>query len=609
MFRHIRLEASTVCQLKCPACPTATGETGKSLGTGFLDFKDFKRVIDENPWVSYIELSNWGEVFLNKDLIKMLVYAYAHNAALYIANGTNLNNVSKEALEGIVKYKLRILNCSIDGASQETYAQYRVNGNFDTVIDNIKQINRFKAQYRSQYPKLYWQYIAFAHNEHEIAKARRMADELGMKFCFKFNWDDLYSKTFSPVKNKALIRKESGFGVASREEYRQTYGDDFIERKCCAEIMQCPQINYDGRVLGCSVNYWKDFGNAFKDGLKEALNNEAITYARDMLKGKVEAKEGIPCRTCKIYQRMKNSGRWLTEKECELPYIPGRRYIMLENKVLGVKGTYFLSELIATLKSPKRLMSYLGKKFKLMKRIPKGGTINSGISELDIPKKADPLNGWKSYPIVSGSTAFTRSFSYHCSVLVPGHCPHPPHVHQDEEILIMLSGEAELNLPGIEADDGSKKTILKSGQFVYYPAQFAHTLIAQGPEPANYLMFKWNGKKTGNQKILDYGQYDFKELFKAAGLENGFAPKLVFEGPTMYLKKLHCHVTTLTPGSGYPPHADHYDVAIVMLEGCVETLGQRVNPYGVIFYKAGEPHGMRNPTDQLARYVVFEFHG
>lgn len=65
----------------------------------------------------------------------------------------------------------------------------------------------------------------------------------------------------------------------------------------------------------------------------------------------------------------------------------------------------------------------------------------------------------------------------------------------------------------------------------------------------------------------------------------------MIDGGTQYLRKLHSHITTLQPGSGYPPHEDAYDVAILVLRGSVETLGQRVGPNSVIFYAAGEPHG------------------
>ena len=92
-------------------------------------------------------------------------------------------------------------------------------------------------------------------------------------------------------------------------------------------------------------------------------------------------------------------------------------------------------------------------------------------------------------------------------------------------------------------------------------------------------------------------------------VHDGFCTRLVFEGSTAYLQRLQCHTSTLTPGAGYAPHIDAYSVAIIILEGEVETLGERVGPHSVIFYAAGELHGMHNPGSQIARYIVFEFHG
>ena len=91
--------------------------------------------------------------------------------------------------------------------------------------------------------------------------------------------------------------------------------------------------------------------------------------------------------------------------------------------------------------------------------------------------------------------------------------------------------------------------------------------------------------------------------------ETPFTTRLLFEGPTAYLGKLHAHVTGLQPGAGYPAHADEYDVAIIVFSGTVETLGKTVGPGGSIYYAAGQPHGMRNVGNDPAKYLVFEFHG
>jgi len=42
----ISLEASSICQLKCPICPTSKGEIRNSVvGSGFLKFDDFKSLL------------------------------------------------------------------------------------------------------------------------------------------------------------------------------------------------------------------------------------------------------------------------------------------------------------------------------------------------------------------------------------------------------------------------------------------------------------------------------------------------------------------------------------------------------------------------------------
>ena len=314
--RRLRLEASTACQLRCPSCPTTEGRIGEALGTGFLAFAHFKRLIDENPWVRDVELSNWGEIFLNPDLLTILEYAYRKNVAIRADNGVNFNTVKDDVLEGLVKYRVRSMTCSIDGASNQTYGLYRRRGCFDQVIENVRKLNALKARYRSDYPELHWQFIAFGSNEHEIPRARAQARALRMTFDVKLSWGDMYTaEAFSPVNNKDLVRRETAGGVADRREYRQKYGRNYLQKSICAELWRSPQINWDGKVLGCAVNHWGDFGNAFQDGLVQSLNNEKITYARRMLLGRVPPRADIPCTTCTHYQAMQADGRWLTRRD------------------------------------------------------------------------------------------------------------------------------------------------------------------------------------------------------------------------------------------------------------------------------------------------------
>lgn len=304
---RIRLEVSSHCQLKCPSCPTTVKAIHPAVGSGFLKPADFRGLLDANPGLYGIELSNYGEIFLNPGLIEILQIAHERGVRLSAGNGVNLNTVSEALLEAVVKYRVTNMTCSIDGASNETYARYRVNGRFDTVISNIRAINRYKSSYGSDEPKLRWQFIVFGHNEHELPAARELAAELGMEFKVKLNWDP----NFSPVRDLGMVRRETGY--ASRQEVTEKSGEDYVS-SLCTHLWAQPQINWDGKVLGCARNFWGDFaaGNVFRDGLLKSLNSEKMTYARGMLTGQNEARPDIPCTTCDIYLQRKKTAHWVT---------------------------------------------------------------------------------------------------------------------------------------------------------------------------------------------------------------------------------------------------------------------------------------------------------
>jgi quercetin dioxygenase-like cupin family protein len=229
----------------------------------------------------------------------------------------------------------------------------------------------------------------------------------------------------------------------------------------------------------------------------------------------------------------------------------------------------------------------------------------------------------------------------HMSALKKGECPHPPHRHNEEEILLVLDGQVEIPLPDLassavpgEGDSAGTPSIrLNAGEFVYYPSYFAHTLTAVSDDPARYLMFKWQdeesvarrspglkgapgpdaGSETEDEsrpnQPLRHLRHDVNAEFRALEEEEGFRYRQLFQGPTEFLERLGGHLSTLTPGAGYPPHRDPYDVGIVVLKGEVETLGRSVPAGNLIYYAAGEPHGMRNSGGETAEYLVFEFQG
>jgi MoaA/NifB/PqqE/SkfB family radical SAM enzyme len=302
---RIKLEASSKCQLRCPSCPTTEKLVAGAAGRGWLRAADFRRLLEENPRIQEVELANYGEMFLNPELLQIMEIAHARGVRLTADTGANLNHVRPEALEGLVRYRFHRIRCSIDGATPETYAVYRVGGDLEKVLSNLRALRDLKEERGSRYPLLTWQFIAFRHNEHEIERARELATELGMEFALKLSWDP----ELGARDHDELLRQE--LGAASRAEYQENFGEDYVQGMC-RQLWEQPQINWDGTVLGCCRNFWGDFGgNVFQEGLQQGVNSEPMRYARSMLQGRSPARPDIPCTSCEIYQGMAREGRWV----------------------------------------------------------------------------------------------------------------------------------------------------------------------------------------------------------------------------------------------------------------------------------------------------------
>lgn len=235
------------------------------------------------------------------------------------------------------------------------------------------------------------------------------------------------------------------------------------------------------------------------------------------------------------------------------------------------------------------------------------GRIRSVVHGFDLSLADGRSERWQPFPAFHGETPIAEEISCHASVLDGGHSPHPPHTHVEEEILVVLHGEVELVVAADEADPSPRRERLLPPSLVYYPAWQWHTIRNPGTSPVAYLMLKWRGRELANGHRLETEVVRVGEL--GVDAHEGLATQVLLEGPTGCLDTLHSHLSVLPPGAGYEPHVDAHDVAIVLLDGELETLGRRVRPPSIVFSSAGEPHGLRNPGTTPARYLVVELHG
>lgn len=147
----LSFDPSSNCMLACPLCPTGQGSKLRSRGS--MGFENFKKLVDEmSAWLYEIDLNNWGEPFLNKDIVRMV--DYAHKKAVRTSINSNLNvPFSEQTVEGLINSGLDQLYVSFDGISQKTYEKYRRKGKLSTVFKNLKLVAEKKEAIKLQKTK------------------------------------------------------------------------------------------------------------------------------------------------------------------------------------------------------------------------------------------------------------------------------------------------------------------------------------------------------------------------------------------------------------------------------------------------------------------------
>ena len=202
---RLYIECTAACNISCAqaCCAPETGIT-RTRQTGMLDFDLFKRVVDEaGPSLGRIDFFNYGEAFLHKRAVEMCEYIKSKFPNIYLYTSTNglaLNDVQARRL---VHSGIDEVTFSIDGASQQTYAQYRQRGKFDVALANLRAMADEKRKSGRDLPFLNWRYILFKWNDsdEEMMLARELAREIGVdRLCWELtdHPEDAFSRRFVP---------------------------------------------------------------------------------------------------------------------------------------------------------------------------------------------------------------------------------------------------------------------------------------------------------------------------------------------------------------------------------------------------------------------------
>lgn len=269
------------CNLECPHCLSHMARRD-GVSIPVLKKADLDRILETyGPYLVRVWLALWGEPLLNKRLPEVVKAFKAYDVWCLISSNMSVP-IKDRQIDSLLDSGLDCIIFSVDGATQGTYEKYRAKGDLGLVLSNMRRIVEAKRK-REAKTHLFWKYIEFPWNMHEIDMARSMSEEMGIDEFSTVPGIVTPNQTFSPVE----ARKNAEPLKPMPEEISVpllTAGKQCRDAKHhlgCDYLYQSISINSDGMIHPCCyvVSPAHSVGNALQPP-ENTRNHEAMVSAR-----------------------------------------------------------------------------------------------------------------------------------------------------------------------------------------------------------------------------------------------------------------------------------------------------------------------------------------
>lgn len=310
------LEISSRCNLRCIMCEYRYwNKTGQDI-----TFEEFKSIYSKIPWIARIlyphllkfQLSGIGEVFMNKDALKIM--EFIKNKGGFITFADNFTLITEKTAQKLVELKVDKIIISLDGATKQVYEKIRCGAIFEKVIKNIKYIVELKKKTNKKFPQLIVRFVPLKENIHELNDFVKLIKNIGLNnieipslYVFEQNKDLNFNLTdFQKYLDKALITaKEANIDIMffKSKQHISECGrvGTSLYITCEGEILPCNALN-QRNVRAVIKEY--SFGNIYKKSIADIWNSENYKKFR---KAVIEGNLPKICEKCYWYDIEKNT--------------------------------------------------------------------------------------------------------------------------------------------------------------------------------------------------------------------------------------------------------------------------------------------------------------
>jgi radical SAM protein with 4Fe4S-binding SPASM domain len=269
----VTIEPTTLCNLKCPECPSGNGQLRRRKGN--TEMKVYDHCINQiKKTTLWFLLYFQGEPFLHPELFRMIEKARRNN--LYTILSTNGHFLNATNCERIIQSGLNRIIISLDGTEEATYSQYRKNGDFHKVTEGIKQLVKTKKAMKTRAPLIILQFLVFRHNQDQVKTIKELGKSLGV--------DSVQVKSAQIYNYREKTEKIPTKTKYSRYSFKSNNEPELKSKlnNKCRRLWYTTVITADGKIVPCCFDKQADYtmGNVLQNPFQKTWQNEAYKNFR-----------------------------------------------------------------------------------------------------------------------------------------------------------------------------------------------------------------------------------------------------------------------------------------------------------------------------------------
>lgn len=218
-IREVHMEATSRCSLRCPHCPRTAddGETNAGLPLVQLSIGQVRAIFAPEfaaRLSGLVICGNYGDPTAASDLLEIVGYFRSSSPGLRIQVNTH-GSARPEAWWAALAGLGVVCHFSVDGLADTNHV-YRRGSSWEVVMRSVRAFIGAGGD-------AVWDFLVFAHNEHQVDEARLLSEQLGFREFVPKKSARFIANSVVQESRSSVVREERRaieVGMPVQEKYR-----------------------------------------------------------------------------------------------------------------------------------------------------------------------------------------------------------------------------------------------------------------------------------------------------------------------------------------------------------------------------------------------------